>query len=130
MSLYILYPNSTGSKDEMIVQRRQLENTFHILEAAQEVYEAFVKNVENEAGTLHKGIKRNCRPVQFCKHCQSLFCRTRSYWLKRHTGFFSDTVKDYVKTHSELQKVVESTESELVYRNMAEIFFRAGDSGS
>lgn len=116
-----------GSKDEMIVQRRQLENTFHILEAAQEVYEAFVKNMENEAGAQGQTKDKAELPSgSILQTLPDLISQDSEVLTEKAYRIFSDTVRDYVKTHSELQKVVESTESELVYRNMAEIFSEQG----
>lgn len=116
-----------GSKDEMIVQRRQLENTFHILEAAQEVYEAFVKNVENEAGAQGQSEDKAELPSgSILQTLPDLILQDSEVLTEKTYRIFSDTVRDYVKTHSDLKKVVESTESELVYRSMAEIFSDQG----
>ena len=116
-----------GNKDEMIVQRRQLENTFQILEAAREVYETILQSQVVDRKALPEELDKAELPSGSILQTLPEFILQDSELLAEKTyRIFSDTVRDYVKTHSELQKVVEFTESELVYRNMAEIFSEQG----
>ncbi len=115
----------------MIVQRRQLENTFHILEAAQEVYEAFVKNVENEAGAQGQTKDKAELPSgSILQTLPDLILQDSEVLTEKTYRIFSDTVRDYVKTHSDLKKVVESDRIRACLQEYGRDFFRAGDSGS